>query len=573
MSAHFKFATGLVICVAVLTTVQTRASNSALSEAGTAGQICTNCLSSTGSDQGAPLSSRNLKMIKITVKALRSDITAKNECLQIVNSRECQNLYAKITKAGHQLNQFKRDCSDTQYDRNQIAQALATIFLGANNSVSKKLHEEDVGFVKGVGKSVYNGVKSSFEWAGKSIGQTAGWIVTNHECNAHIQSKKILYESLNADLPKGYKLTHVTDQALNNYSCNNIKEAYRMNMISWRAHNGVYKSTDPTAVDEEIQGIARGMLALTEKNLKKFRIQYECYNSKKQGELIGAAFGTIALNVAPGGDAAEAAELAYDARKIGKIAGLGKELDDATPLVTADNPQFRAIYAKAPAAKIEIDRLADKVAAENSGTAAKVRLKDEDRALKKINNNYSGKISRLKDVARNTVVVPKDRIQSAIDAIEAVYPDAKINVVTSKSNPRGWSMVNATIPTKAGIPAEIQINSPEMIYAGFKESEARSILGDSTYNAIEKRVGMRGGLSHILYEQVRTLPDANPRKTEVEDLCRQYHDIVRQGASGMSRSAQKTMIKNFDTSLAKYIRTYDSGDRQLMNMGAPLPGH
>lgn len=40
------------------------------------------------------------------------------------------------------------------------------------------------------------------------------------------------------------------------------------------------------------------------------------------------------------------------------------------------------------------------------------------------------------------------------------------------------------MPTRAGIPGEIQVNSPEMIYAKEPEPLARVLLGDDTYNAV-----------------------------------------------------------------------------------------
>jgi hypothetical protein len=249
------------------------------------------------------------------------------------------------------------------------------------------------------------------------------------------------------------------------------------------------------------------------------------------------------------------------------------DASSSTAKIDADSSALQDVYKKAPAAKQEIDNLADQIAADNGGTAAKVPLKGQDRAIQKVNDKYAGDVSRLNDIARNTIVVPQGSVQTAIDTIKAAYPDAVVDVTTADSNARGWSMVQASIATKAGLRAEIQINSPEMIYAGFKESQAREILGNAAYNAIQGKAGIQGGLSHILYEQVRTLDKTNPRKAVVEDLCRRYHDIIRQGAAGKTKSQLDSLIKDFDNRLDSYVQRYDPGDRQLMNMAMPVPAY
>ena len=221
------------------------------------------------------------------------------------------------------------------------------------------------------------------------------------------------------------------------------------------------------------------------------------------------------------------------------------------------------IYGKAPAAKKEIDELAGVIAKRTGGTVAEAPIKTMDRALEKAANAYGGDVGGLKDLARNTIVVPKEKIPEAIESMKAMRPDASVKIQDHTTNDRGWTGVNVTVKTKAGIPAEIQINSPEMIFAGFKTGDAKSIIGDSTYKAIEKKTGLPGGLSHLLYEGARTLPEGDQKAEMIKDLCRQYHNLIRERAAGQSGAKVSSEMIDLKKRLKSYMQTYDRNNREL----------
>jgi hypothetical protein len=195
-----------------------------------------------------------------------------------------------------------------------------------------------------------------------------------------------------------------------------------------------------------------------------------------------------------------------------------------------ERPPFDEIYAKAPAAKAEVDAVADDIARGADGRVAKAPIKSRARALEKINNDYGGDPTRIKDLARNTIVVRSDRIDSVANELAA--RGAKVKRVDAASNPMGYSGVNATLPTKSGLTAEIQVNSPEMIYAKEPEPIARSILGDAEYDAISAKTGVPGGQGHALYEQYRQLPPDSPDASRLAEQSRAYYDSVRGPADG-----------------------------------------
>ncbi|ROM68861.1 hypothetical protein BK653_12860 [Pseudomonas brassicacearum] len=200
-----------------------------------------------------------------------------------------------------------------------------------------------------------------------------------------------------------------------------------------------------------------------------------------------------------------------------KLAKLGKPA--STPKT------FEEVYAKAPAAKAEIDTIADDIAAQYGGKVAKAPIKSEARAREKIDNDYGGDATRIKDLARNTIIVESDQINSV--AAELGKRGANVKVIDGAANEMGYSGVNSTMQTRAGIPGEIQVNSPEMIYAKEPEPLARVLLGDDTYNAVAAKTQVPGGLGHKYYEDFRVLDKASPEAQAIADKSKAYYEAVR----------------------------------------------
>ncbi len=195
------------------------------------------------------------------------------------------------------------------------------------------------------------------------------------------------------------------------------------------------------------------------------------------------------------------------------------------PIKSPTESQLDAMYAKAPAAKGEIDALAARIATETGGKVAKAPLKGRERALEKAINDYGGDATRIKDIARNTIVVEADQYDKAIALLKG--QGAKVKNIAPSSNPMGYSGANAIIGTKVGVPAEIQVNTPEMIYAKESPAAAKAILGEEKYAELASRTGVPGGRGHQLYEEYRSLPDGDPRAVELEAQSQAYYDHVR----------------------------------------------
>ena len=187
------------------------------------------------------------------------------------------------------------------------------------------------------------------------------------------------------------------------------------------------------------------------------------------------------------------------------------------------------LYGRAPLAKREIDSIADEVAGAFGGRVAKAPLKSRDRAAQKIIGDYGGDASQIKDLARNTIIVPEGRMDQV--AVELARRGATVKQIRSSTDPLGYSGINAFMKTRSGVLAEIQVNSPAMIYGKSSPDIARRILGEETFSAIATRSGVVGGQGHRFYEQWRVLDWNTPQARAIAMRSRAYYDAVRR-ASG-----------------------------------------
>jgi hypothetical protein len=151
-----------------------------------------------------------------------------------------------------------------------------------------------------------------------------------------------------------------------------------------------------------------------------------------------------------------------------------------------------------------------------------------ERAQQKIDSDYEGDPSRIKDIVRNTIVVPEDQIPVVTSKLQDA--GAAVKVIDADSNPMGYSGVNTTLKTSNGLTGEIQVNSPEMIYAKGPPEVAQSILGEDGFNTMQQKTGLPSGVGHDIYEQWRTLPDQNSADGQaLAQQSRDYYNAIRAG--------------------------------------------
>jgi hypothetical protein len=189
------------------------------------------------------------------------------------------------------------------------------------------------------------------------------------------------------------------------------------------------------------------------------------------------------------------------------------------------------LYKQAPDAKKFIDTLGDSIVAKYGGIVAKTDFKSPIRALEKVMKDKGGDVSKLTDVVRNTVVVTKENYLSAIK--DLFEKDGIINprIENPKVNKLGYSGANANIKTPNGHIAEIQVNTPDMIFAKEPSVVAKNILGENLYNQLKTKydaMGVEGGKGHKYYEQIyrdaeMKKPEMAQTKARIEEESRKYY--------------------------------------------------
>lgn len=150
-------------------------------------------------------------------------------------------------------------------------------------------------------------------------------------------------------------------------------------------------------------------------------------------------------------------------------------------------------------------------------------IKRNARIFEKSMSDYNGDITRCRDVVRNTFIVASDKeAQNLLTQIEKVFEIDKLKIQLAEKDALGYSGMLMNVKTSANTYAEIQINTPQMIYA--KASGSEQILGTKLYNKLKKS-GIDEGMGHTYYEQWRTLIN-NPDRfnSEIDEIVRKSKD-------------------------------------------------
>jgi hypothetical protein len=191
-------------------------------------------------------------------------------------------------------------------------------------------------------------------------------------------------------------------------------------------------------------------------------------------------------------------------------------------IVKPGDPRISSLREGAKASSSEVDKVGKDYAEKLGGVVTPINLKSEDSILRKVNDEEGGKVDAIKDAVRNTVVIDSNNIESARSLIAS---DPRFSAenggrikIQQGDQYFGYSGTIANFKTENGTIAEMQINTPAMIYAKEKESSARSVLGDKKYNEIASKTGLPGGQGHKLYEEIRLLNAERPTVANAKKL-------------------------------------------------------
>lgn len=170
---------------------------------------------------------------------------------------------------------------------------------------------------------------------------------------------------------------------------------------------------------------------------------------------------------------------------------------------------------------IKSEKIADKLRA----IITPVNIKSENRILEKAIADYHGDVFQVNDIIRNTFVATDSKMSALIAEIEKQF---KVIEYTPQSTSMGYSGHLFKIWVRDGVKGEIQVNTPQMIYA--KDRKAKDILGADLFNKIKEKSGLPHGLGHGYYKEYRVLsvPERQSAKgRELVEESKKYYERIR----------------------------------------------
>ena len=186
------------------------------------------------------------------------------------------------------------------------------------------------------------------------------------------------------------------------------------------------------------------------------------------------------------------------------------------------------LMAKARNVGNEVQRIAEDIANRYGASVTPVNYKSCTSLYRKLTIREGAPIDKIKDSVRNTIIADKKDINKIISELEKVDTFSRYKPQKPEDyNGYSGNIINLKMPN--GIQAEIQVNTPKMIYAKETEANARKILGDKVWEQIAKETGVQGGLGHKYYEEIRILDEVKDRVkiAELTKLSKSYYAHFR----------------------------------------------
>lgn len=154
--------------------------------------------------------------------------------------------------------------------------------------------------------------------------------------------------------------------------------------------------------------------------------------------------------------------------------------------------------------------LAERIARQVGGYTTPLNYKSKKSTLGKM-EEVGGDISQIKDLARTTIIVPRNKIEETLAAFDNIPNVSRLKRQTpEKMSGYSGNIINLKY---RGLETEIQVNTEKMIYAKEKMPIAAKILGAKRWREIRRETGMPGGFGHVYYEDFRSLGRGETKKT------------------------------------------------------------
>lgn len=169
-------------------------------------------------------------------------------------------------------------------------------------------------------------------------------------------------------------------------------------------------------------------------------------------------------------------------------------------------------------------KIAVQIASKYGGICTPLNYKSTESIRRKVfaerNDDPNFTPAKLKDAVRTAIVVDRGNIQSIIREFSKNKDFLRWKPQKTELGYTG-NIIN--MMRDNGVIAEIQVNTKKMIYAKEPPEIAKSIIGDSAWNAIKKETGLEGGLGHKYYERYRILDKRSEEAKRIMKLSVAYY--------------------------------------------------
>ena len=159
--------------------------------------------------------------------------------------------------------------------------------------------------------------------------------------------------------------------------------------------------------------------------------------------------------------------------------------------------------------------IAERIAAKYGGYTTPINYKSYNSAMRKVTNEQGGDVTELKDLARTTIIVPKDKIDNVIRDLKAEKHFGRYKQQTPDTM-EGYSGNIVNLKFGKDFYTEIQVNTEKMIYAKERMSDAVRVIGAQRYRQIFNETKIPGGWGHSMYEDFRAISNKNRRGMTVK---------------------------------------------------------
>lgn len=193
-----------------------------------------------------------------------------------------------------------------------------------------------------------------------------------------------------------------------------------------------------------------------------------------------------------------------------------------------DERSASRLIAKSEEIKDEVQAFAVSVASEFGGRVTPVNLKTRASIIHKLGTAEVNHDAReIKDAVRTTIIVDSDKVEgvrSYFKQVKSSGGNVQRIKVQAGSVFLGYTGTIVNINGANGLTAEIQVNTPKMIYAKEPPEDAKRIIGEALWRKIRRETGLPGGLGHKYYEQYRSLTYEQQRSELGREIARKSEE-------------------------------------------------